>query len=131
MNRFPAFPPSQLRLRILAAIAVMAVPAIAPAQGVKEGSASEKDLPATISAEQMSGRPDREVILERDVEIIRGPTTLNADRATYRIVEDEVEAEGNIRMRRFGDTYTGDELRLKIEAGEGYVTNPTYRLERN
>ncbi|HZW21509.1 LPS-assembly protein LptD, partial [Noviherbaspirillum sp.] len=46
-------------------------------------------------------------------------------------VEDEVEAEGNIRMRRFGDTYTGDELRLKIEAGEGYVTNPTYRLERN
>jgi len=109
----------------------MAVPAIAPAQGVKEGSASEKDLPATISAEQMSGRPDREVILERDVEIIRGPTTLNADRATYRIVEDEVEAEGNIRMRRFGDTYTGDELRFKIEAGEGYVTNPTYRLELN
>lgn len=79
----------------------------------------------------MSGRPDREVILERDVEIIRGGTTLNADRATYRVVEDEVEAQGNVRMRRFGDTYTGDELRFKMEAQEGYVTNPTYRLQLN
>jgi LPS-assembly protein len=131
MNRFPAFPPSQLRLRILAAIAVMAVPVAASAQAARGGNAAEKDLPATISAEQMSGRPDREVFLERDVEIIRGPTTLNADRATYRVVEDEVEAQGHVRMRRFGDTYTGEELRLKIEASEGYVLKPTYRLERN
>jgi len=109
----------------------MALPSAASAQAVKDGNVAEKDLPATISAEQMSGRPDREIVLERDVEIIRGPTTVNADRATYRIVEDEVEAQGNIRMRRFGDTYTGDELRLKIEASEGYVLNPTYRLEQN
>ncbi|HYD63403.1 MAG TPA: LPS-assembly protein LptD [Noviherbaspirillum sp.] len=109
----------------------MAMPAAASAQTVIKGAAADKDQPATISAEQMSGRPDREVVLERDVEIIRGPTTVNADKATYRVVEDEVEAEGNIRMRRFGDTYTGDELKLKIEAGEGFVTNPTYRLERN
>jgi LPS-assembly protein len=109
----------------------MALPSAASAQAVKEGNAAEKDLPATISAEQMSGRPDREIVLEREVEIIRGPTTLNADRATYRIVEDEVEAHGNIRMRRFGDTYTGEELRLKIEASEGFVLKPTYHLERN
>ena len=109
----------------------MALPPAVSAQVVKNGNAAEKDLPATISAEQMSGRPDREIVLEGDVEIIRGPTTVNADRATYRIVEDEVEAHGNIRMRRFGDTYTGEELRLKIEASEGYVLEPTYRLERN
>ncbi len=110
----------------------MAMPAAASAQaGIRGGAAADKDQPATISAEQMSGRPDREVVLERDVEIIRGPTTLNADKATYRVVEDEVEAQGNIRMRRFGDTYTGDELKLRIEAGEGFVTNPTYHLERN
>ncbi|WP_420476753.1 LPS-assembly protein LptD [Noviherbaspirillum sp. ST9] len=98
---------------------------------MRDGNVDEKDLPATISAEQMSGRPDREIVLERDVEIIRGPTTINADKATYRIVEDEVEAHGNIRVRRFGDTYTGDELRLKVEASEGFVLKPTYHLERN
>lgn len=109
----------------------MAVPAAASAQGGEQGGVPEKDMPATISAEQMTGRPDREVVLKGDVEIIRGPTTITADEATYRIVEDEVEAEGNIRMRRFGDTYTGEELRLKIEASEGFVLNPTYHLERN
>ncbi|WP_194724553.1 LPS-assembly protein LptD [Noviherbaspirillum malthae] len=133
MNRYPAIPPSQLLLRLLAAtIAVAATPTLASAQAAAGRAAEdEKNAPATVSAEQMSGRPDREVILERDVEIIRGPTTVNADRATYRVVEDEVEASGNIRMRRFGDTYTGDEMRLRLEAQEGYVTHPTYRLQIN
>jgi len=99
--------------------------------GAKAGKIDEKDLPANISAEKMSGRPDREVVLERDVEIIRGSTTINADNATYHVLEDEVEAAGNIRVRRFGDTYTGDELRLKLEAQEGFVLHPTYRLELN
>nr|WP_225984692.1 LPS-assembly protein LptD [Noviherbaspirillum aerium] len=120
-------------LRLLAAtIAVAATPTLASAQAAGQAAAEdEKNAPATVSAERMSGRPDREVILERDVEIIRGPTTVNADRATYRVVEDEVEASGNIRMRRFGDTYTGDEMRLRLEAQEGYVTHPTYRLQLN
>ncbi|KRB88507.1 LPS-assembly protein LptD [Noviherbaspirillum sp. Root189] len=134
MNRFSAFPPSQLLLRLMAAaVTVAVVPSLATAQTgpAPRQTAEDKNAPATISAEKMSGRPDREMILEQDVEIIRGPTTVNSDTATYRIVEDEVEASGNIRMRRFGDTYTGDELRLKMEAQEGYVTNPTYHLQRN
>lgn len=133
MTRFPAFPPSQRLLRILtAAVAAASVPGIGSAQTqAGRPEANEKDAPATISAEQLSGRPDREIVLERNVEITRGPTVINADKATYSIVEDEVEAVGNIRMRRFGDTYTGDELRLKLEAQEGYVLNPTYRLELN
>ena len=133
MNRFPAFPPSQRLLRILTAfLAAASLPTLASAQLTsKRDRTEDKDAPATISAEQMTGRPDREIFLERDVEIIRGPMTVNADKATYHVVEDEVEASGNITVQRFGDTYTGDELKLKIEAQEGYVTHPTYRLETN
>lgn len=133
MSRFPAFPPSQRLLRILTALLTAAsLPTLATAQAnAKRAKVNDKEAPATISAEQMTGRPDRELVLERDVEIIRGATTVNADKATYHVVEDEVEAVGNIRMRRFGDTYTGEELRLKVEAQEGYVTNPTYHLETN
>ncbi|MDB5773767.1 MAG: LPS-assembly protein LptD [Burkholderia sp.] len=79
----------------------------------------------------MSGRPDREIILERDAEVTRGATRINSDKATYRIPEDEVEAVGNVRMERFGDTYTGDELKLRIDEGKGYVLNPAYRLQKN
>jgi LPS-assembly protein len=133
MTRYRAFPSSQRLLRVLtAAVAAASVPTFALAQGsAKSEKTDEKNAPATVSAERMSGRPDRELILERDVEVTRGATTINADNATYRIMEDEVEAAGNVRMRRFGDTYTGDELKLRIEEGKGYVTNPSYRLERN
>lgn len=79
----------------------------------------------------MSGRPDREVILENNVEIIRGGTVLNADKATYDIVEDEVEATGSVRIRQFGDRYTGDDLRMRMDTGQGYISHPTYRLEAN
>lgn len=133
MNRFPAFPPLQRLLGVLtAALMAASVPVRALAQtDAGNAAANERDAPAVISAERMSGRPDREIVLEGDVEVTRGPTTITADKAVYNIVEDEVEAAGNIRMCRVGDFYTGDELKFKIEAGEGYILRPTYRLERN
>ncbi|MDB5822006.1 MAG: LPS-assembly protein LptD [Herminiimonas sp.] len=99
--------------------------AIAP----KPGGAADKNGPTSVSAERMTGRPDRDIVLEREVEIIRGANVINADRATYDIVNDEVEAVGNVRMKRFNDRYTGDDLKLKMDTGVGYVDNPTYRMD--
>lgn len=133
MTWFSAFPKSQRLLHVMTA--VVTVTSVSPLVFAQEAAtpakSDDKDLPATIRAEQMSGRPDREIVMERDVEITRGDTTVHADKATYRVVEDEVEAVGHIRMQRFGDRYTGDALRLKLDAGQGYVSHPTYRLERN
>lgn len=133
MTRSSEFPPQIRFLHVLTAVVTAAaVPMPVHAQLVqKSDRADDKDAPATIRAEQMTGRPDREITLERDVEITRGAMVVNADRATYRLVEDEVEASGHVRMQRFGDRYTGDELKLQIDTGQGYVLHPTYRLERN
>ncbi|RJG07086.1 LPS-assembly protein LptD [Noviherbaspirillum cavernae] len=134
MTRLPLFPPSQRSLRILTAVvAAASVPALVSAQtaGARASKEDDKNAPSIINAEQMTGRPDREVFMERDVEINKGQTTVTSDKATYRIVEDEVEAVGNVRMRRFGDTYTADEFRYKMDSGEGYALNPTYRLGAN
>jgi LPS-assembly protein len=133
MTWFPAFPHSQRLLGTMTAmVAAASAPALVSAQvSDKQEKSASKDLPATIQAEQMSGRPDREITLERNVEITRGATTINADKATYHIVEDQVEAAGHIRMERSGDRYTGNELQLKMDAGQGYVLQPTYRLQRN
>jgi len=90
-----------------------------------------KEGPVTIRAEQITGRPDREVHLERKVEIIRGPTTVTADTATYDIVEDQVEASGDVRMCRAGNRYSGTLLRLKMDTGQGFVLNPSYHLGKN
>ncbi len=133
MTRFTVFPHPQCLFRVLTAvITAVSVPTLGWAQAnTDRAKLDEAEAPATLQAEQMSGRPDRDVTLERDAEFTRGATTINADRATYNIVEDEVNAVGHVRMRRFGDRYTGDEMRLKIDAGQGFVAHPTYQLGRN
>ncbi|MDB5761559.1 MAG: LPS-assembly protein LptD [Herminiimonas sp.] len=124
---------SRRLFRILTvAVTAVSLPTFVSAQtNANRSKTDDKDAPTTLGAERMTGRPDRDVILEKDAEITRGQTTLNADRATYNIVEDEVEATGHVRMKRFGDRYTGDELKLKMDTGQGYVSNPTYKLELN
>ncbi|WP_353153235.1 LPS-assembly protein LptD [Herminiimonas fonticola] len=117
---------------LTAVVAAVSASTFASAQtAVKPAKVKDPEAETRVSSEQMTGRPDREIILERDVEIIRGETTLNADHATYWIAEDEVEASGNVRMNRFGDRYTGDKMRFKMDEGKGYVTNPTYHMQGN
>jgi len=91
----------------------------------------DKDAPVNVSAEQMTGRPDRQINLDRDVEIVRGGTTIKADRAEYRIIQDEVEATGHVWMKRMQDRYTGDHAQMNMGTGAGFVTNPTYLIGQN
>ena len=79
----------------------------------------------------MTGSPDRVMYLYNDVEVTQCDTTIDADKATYHIVEDQIEAFGHVRMTRFGDLYTGDELKLRMDTGLGYLLNPTYHLAGN
>lgn len=91
----------------------------------------DADAVTNISSEQMTGRPDRELMLDDKVEINRGGTTMHADHATYWVVDDEVEATGNVTLSRFGDRYTGDKMRFKMDTGVGYALNPTYFLKES
>lgn len=100
--------------------AQMTAPAVAPAD--------DKDAPINVSAEQMTGRPDRQVNLDRDVELVKGHTTIKADKAEYRIIQDEVEATGHVWMQRLHDQYTGDHAEINMGSGAGYVTQPTYLI---
>src|SRR5687768_14129869 len=67
----------------------------------------DRDAPVQASAEEITGRPDREVTLSGDVEITRGQTRMKANTACYLAVEDEVRASGNVQMWREGDRYRG------------------------
>lgn len=98
----------------------MPAPAAAPAQ--------DHDAPVNVSAEQMTGRPDRQVNLDRDVEVVKGATTIKSDKAEYRIIQDEVEATGHVWMRRLQDQYTGDHAEMNMGTGAGYVSSPTYLI---
>ncbi|WP_420105844.1 LPS-assembly protein LptD [Herbaspirillum huttiense] len=107
--------------------AQMSMPTAAPATP----PAQDQDAPVNVSAEQMTGRPDRQVNLDRDVELVKAATTIKSDKAEYRIIQDEVEATGHVWMQRLQDQYTGDYAEMNMGTGAGYVTNPTYLIGKN
>jgi len=114
---------------VLALALSLPVLALAQTKGqAKPSRSDEQNEPTTIQAEQMTGRPDREVFLERDVDIVRGQTKINSDKATYYQEENLIEGEGNVRMVRFGDRYAGDKLKYDLDTGEGWLLKPKYKL---
>lgn len=113
-------------------LAAGSLPLIAEGQApVKRAKVDDKNTPMYMCANQMTGRLDRDIKMDGNVELIRGETKLTADLARFYQVEDEVEASGQIRIVRFGDTYTGDTLKLNLDSGQGVITHPTYRLLQN
>jgi LPS-assembly protein len=121
------------KFRALTAVAaLLSLPSFALAQTKPVMiKTDDKKVPATISAEIMTGSPDREITFERNVQVTHGETKIDADKATYHVVEGEVDASGHIKMLRYGDQFTGEELKANLDSAEGYVTNPTYKLQKN
>jgi LPS-assembly protein len=131
MSWFSASPPSQRWAYALSAlVTASAVPALAQVPQ-KKLRIEESNPTVYVEAEQIDGRPDREVTLTRDVELIRGETRVTADTACFKMVENEVTAQGQVNMQRFGDRYKGDEIKLNLDSGKGWVLRPEYKMELN
>lgn len=85
-------------------------------------------LPTYGRGDQMTGRPDREVTMEGNAEVRRAGTAIRADRLTYYQADDEVVAVGNVRITKDGSTFTGPQMRLRIDANTGSFDNPQFTL---
>ncbi len=131
MSWFSASPPSQRWAYALSAlVTASAVPALAQVPQ-KKLRIEESNPTVYVQAEEIDGRPDREVTLKRDVELLRGETRVTADSACFKQVDNQVTAAGNVTMQRFGDRYKGDELQLNLSSGKGWVLRPEYKMELN
>ena len=98
--------------------------------GIAGQAEAPKDV-TTLQSEQMTGRPDREVFLERDVQVDRGFTRITSDSATYYQEDNVIEADGHIHVTNGGDEFWGDRLRYNMDTGEGWLLNPRYKLAIN
>jgi len=112
---------------------IMMVLGSAAAQEPRRLADTVADETATeLRAEQLTGRPDREVLLEGNVDITRGNTAIDADRVKYDIIDEQVDAVGNVLVRKAGSRFEGKELRLKLDTGVGYMDSLVYKLlQRN
>lgn len=87
--------------------------------------------PVFISALRMSGDVDREFVAEGEAELRKIGTTVSSNRMTYWPIDDEIEAEGSVRLQQGEDVVSGPKMRLKMEDQVGYFDQPSYFLKRS
>ena len=102
-------------------------------------SAEPKPMPQPLPKEQtelladaITGRNDLELTATGNAELRRDGAILNADRMVYNIVEDNVDAQGNVVYRdpRQGTTMTGSDANMVVAARSGYIDNVNYEIRQ-
>ena len=87
-------------------------------------------LPVYFEADRIEGTPGERTKAIGNARLRRGDLTLRADEVTHTQADNLARAEGQVRITRRGDVYTGPTLWLKLDTLEGEFTHPTYRFAR-
>lgn len=90
----------------------------------------DEQTPLFLDADRMSGRQDVEIEAEGEVELRKRGQVVNADRLLYRQEEDEVHALGNVRIEQKDSLVTGPELKMKLDTHRGYMRQPVYQISQ-
>jgi LPS-assembly protein len=137
-----SFPPHRLSPLVLAWLCGMAAPVCAQEglklkpqlqisdESSKEAKRPQDQGPIFLRADKVSGVLDDEMTAEGNAEMRKRGLSVKADVLRYQSVSDIAEAKGNVRLNREGNIYTGPELKLTTETGEGVFRLPTYRLAK-
>jgi len=100
------------------------VPApVKPVKPVKTGS-------TVITGDKVYGLQDVDAVAEGNAELVRDETRFEGDKLHYFELTDEVEATGNVRMTRRGDTMSGPHARMKVNEQVGTFDAPEYSVNR-
>lgn len=105
-------------------------PVLKPSRDIAAPRDGEDTRTVFITADRIGGRENIETVAEGNVELRRTGNTLTADRLTYWPVEDEMDAVGNVCLTKNADVITGPRLRLKITDNLGFFEQPHYSIKR-
>jgi LPS-assembly protein len=90
-----------------------------------------RQMPTFVDGASIRGRTELDLQIEGDAMLRRGDTVIRADRIDYYQPDDQARASGNVRINRAGDRYEGTLLELKVDAFQGFFTEPRFRFLRN
>ncbi|MBU0752891.1 MAG: LPS-assembly protein LptD [Gammaproteobacteria bacterium] len=91
---------------------------------------ARENYPNFISADRLHGTQDVETIAEGAVEMRTVGRSVDTDHLVYRPNDDEVEATGNVVLRRDVDVMRGPKMKLRLEDNVGYFEQPQYSISR-
>ncbi|NMG73203.1 LPS-assembly protein LptD [Aromatoleum diolicum] len=84
-----------------------------------------------VRALRIRGTHSVELVAEGEAELQRDDLLLSADKLVYRELEDEAQAEGNVRLTQGDDSMSGPQARLKLAERVGAFESPEYRFSRS
>ena len=90
---------------------------------------NDQDAPVILRAEQITGRPDREMNLDYLVEVEKGQTRLIGEHGIFRQEENEIEITGKVDITRYGSRYQADKAQLNMDTGKGVLFKTKYRMD--
>jgi LPS-assembly protein len=98
--------------------------------GIEMPAVLKKDdaYPLFVSAEQIEGQAEDMTVAEGNVELRKSGSLILADRLTYRILDDEIEAFGTVRVLQDGAELDTPHLKMKLDEQIGSAENVTYRI---
>ncbi len=109
-------PPDSLKLKLRLDL-------VDPQKKTRQGAVS------FASADHVEGSTDNEVVLVGHAELRRpGGEVLTADRMRYLEVEDELFANGAVKVVRDGNVFTGPEAQIRLDDFSGFFVKPDYTL---
>src|SRR5713101_6909875 len=103
----------------------------AQGQGLQLRSPSEQRsktgaLPIILDADRIEGVAGKDTTAQGNASLRQGDLSIRADSLTYHEGNEEVEARGNVRLQRNGDTLRGPALRYSIKDATGLFEKPDF-----
>ena len=93
-------------------------------------AAQEEGLPLFLDADRLQGYQGKWLEADGNVVVRRAGQTLYADQLNYSVPENAITATGNVRLNRLGDEVTGDRAGFDLDDDSGYIDNPKYRFRQ-
>ena len=101
----------------------------AMAEGLRlpNGNPPKPGVPMTqVEANRIEGVNDESLAAIGQVRLTRGESALEADRLQFRIIDQEIEADGNVVLRSPGYRMSGPRLVLRMGDYTGFMESPAY-----
>jgi len=123
--------PAEASLNAVSAPKLSAQPGLRLAPALRAPTQQGNDMPAFLAGQRAEGESAGHVILTGAAQVRRRDTVLKADRIDYAQDSGDLDAQGNVRLRRDADLLTGARLRYNIETESGSVDAAQFWLGLN
>ncbi len=101
-----------------------------PSLAERLSPAAQLREPVFIWADELTGQTDIEVRARGKVELRKHSVILKADRLRDDLVQDTVDAQGNVRLIRDGNVFNGPSLRFNLDTYAGQMPDAHYYFNR-